>query len=144
MRLDDQAPEPSSRQIADRIRIAIAAGTHRPGEAIPSIRTLAAELGVNPNTVRRAYRTLEDEGLLRSQWGRGMFVTRRGDEAARTAAEIEVAALFERAWALGTEAGLARARIDALAAKARDRAGGGTRPARPHPARGRGSRGRSA
>ena len=61
-------------QIVDQIRSAIAAGIYRPGEGLPSLRTLATELKVNPNTVQRAYDEMDRQGLIRSRRGLGMFV----------------------------------------------------------------------
>ena len=69
-------------QIADAVRAAVAAGVYRPGEAIPSLRAMATEIRVNPNTVQRAYDELEREGLVESQRGRGLFVAQRGAAAA--------------------------------------------------------------
>ena len=61
------------------IRAAVAAGVYRPGEVLPSLRAMATEVHVNPNTVQRAYDELEREGLIYSQRGRGLFVAERGD-----------------------------------------------------------------
>jgi GntR family transcriptional regulator len=62
-------------QVAAEIRRAILAGEARPGERLPPARDLAAELGVNTNTVLRSLRLLRDEGLLEFRRGRGVSVT---------------------------------------------------------------------
>lgn len=69
-------------QIADQIRDRILQGEWEAGERIPSIRELAIELGVNPNTVTRSYQALLDWGIVANQRGRGYFVS---DEAAERA-----------------------------------------------------------
>lgn len=61
-------------QIADRVTFAVAAGVLRPGELVPSVRELSKQLVVNPNTVARAYRDLQDEGLLEPVRGTGLQV----------------------------------------------------------------------
>ena len=69
-------------QIADQIRDRILEGEWEAGERIPSIRELAIELGVNPNTVTKSYQALLDWGIVANQRGRGYFVN---DEAAERA-----------------------------------------------------------
>ncbi len=56
-------------QIADRVKFAVAGGVLRPGDLVPSVRELSKQLVVNPNTVARAYRDLQTEGLLESVGG---------------------------------------------------------------------------
>ena len=73
--IDPSSPVPLHEQVAAAIRRAIAEGEAGPGERLPPARDLAAVLGVNPNTVFRALRTLRDEGLLEFRRGRGVTVT---------------------------------------------------------------------
>ena len=61
-------------QIARQIKYAVANGAIRVGELVPSVRELAVLLAVNPNTVAKAYRELEREGLVSARPGRGTFV----------------------------------------------------------------------
>lgn len=70
-------------QIADRVTFAIASGALRPGELVPSVRELAKQLVVNPNTVARAYRELQADGLLDAVRGTGMAVTGEAPERCR-------------------------------------------------------------
>ncbi len=72
---DPSDDQPIYRQIVDQLRQLIAAGTLRSGDALPSVRQLAANLGVNLNTVAIAYRELADEGLVEIKHGRGARVT---------------------------------------------------------------------
>ena len=62
-------------EIAEQYKEYIKLGVIKSGEKLPSVRTLAGELGVNPNTVAKAYSVLEDEGLVRSLPKKGAFVT---------------------------------------------------------------------
>ena len=66
---------PIYKQITDQIWLAVASGKLAVGDQLPSVRALAEELVVNPNTVARAYADLMREGLLESRAGRGVFIT---------------------------------------------------------------------
>lgn len=72
--IDPRSPTPLYEQIADRIRVAIAAGELHPGDPLPSVRRLASRLRVNPATVVQAYRALETEGFVEMRQGSGTFV----------------------------------------------------------------------
>jgi len=69
------ANTPIYRQITDQVRLAVTTGKLAVGDQLPSVRALAEELVVNPNTVARAYADLMREGLLESRAGRGVFIT---------------------------------------------------------------------
>ena len=69
-------------QIADQIRERILRGEWKTGERIPSIRELAVELGVNPNTVTKSYQKLLERELISNQRGRGYFVSKNAAERA--------------------------------------------------------------
>ena len=79
-------------QIADQIRERVLDGDWRAGERIPSIRELAVELGVNPNTVTKSYQRLMDRGIISSRRGLGYFVS----DDAREQALQEMKAEFLR------------------------------------------------
>jgi GntR family transcriptional regulator len=68
---------PIYRQITDQVRLAVATGRLAIADQLPSVRALAEELVVNPNTVARAYADLAREGLIESRAGRGVFVIRK-------------------------------------------------------------------
>jgi GntR family transcriptional regulator len=72
-------------QIADRVKFAVAGGVIRPGDLVPSVRELSKQLVVNPNTVARAYRDLQAEGLLESVRGMGLQVAEGAVERCRAA-----------------------------------------------------------
>ena len=63
----------------DGLRTLIVSGAIGPGERMPSVRELAQQLSINPNTIQRAYRTLEQEGYISSVPGKGSFAAERAD-----------------------------------------------------------------
>ncbi len=72
--IDPKSGVPFYRQIIERVKYGIARGLLAPGDQLPTVRQLAADLSVNPNTVIRAYREMEIEGVLDTQQGSGTFV----------------------------------------------------------------------
>ncbi len=91
------SPIPIYAQVKGEIARLISLGLIRAGESLPSIRDLAAELIVNPNTVARAYRELEQDGLVRAQKGRGSFVTEGSGAAPGRLRERRLDEAFDRA-----------------------------------------------
>jgi GntR family transcriptional regulator len=103
--LDLHSGVPVYRQIVDQVRGAIAAGALHAGDQLPTVRQLAVDLEVNPNTVVRAYRELEYGGLLETHQGTGTFISnqkipRAGDERQRQLGQI-VSDAIARAGAAG-------------------------------------------
>jgi GntR family transcriptional regulator len=80
-RLDANSGVPVYRQLIDQVQGAIASGTLRAGDQLPTVRFVAVELAINPNTVLRAYREMEIRGILDTQQGTGTFVADRPPEA---------------------------------------------------------------
>jgi GntR family transcriptional regulator len=74
LQLDAKSGVPFYRQIIDQVKAAIVTGTIGPGDRLPTVRQLAVDLSVNPNTVSRAYTELELTGLVETQMGSGTFV----------------------------------------------------------------------
>ena len=94
--IDPRDPRPIYVQIIDEVRRRVAMRTLQPDEALPSVRQLAVELGINPNTVRQAYRELERDGWVYVKRGEGTFVSqKRAVERERDELRAEVA---RRAW----------------------------------------------
>jgi GntR family transcriptional regulator len=111
MQIDPGSHVPIYLQIADTVRAAVAAGVYRPGEVLPSLRAMATEIHVNPNTVQRAYDELEREGLVYSQRGRGLFVADRGLAVAQSAAGDGVRRALEEAIRAGITSGMTATQI---------------------------------
>jgi DNA-binding transcriptional regulator YhcF (GntR family) len=76
-RLDDHSGVPVYRQIIDQILGGMATGTLRPGDQLPTVRQVAVDLAINPNTVQRAYREMEIRGVLETQQGTGTFISQQ-------------------------------------------------------------------
>src|ERR1700758_3401913 len=76
-RLDDSSGVPVYRQLIDQVQGGIAAGSLKPGDQLPTVRQVAVDLAINPNTVMRAYRELEIRGVLDTQQGTGTFIADR-------------------------------------------------------------------
>lgn len=74
-RLDLHSGVPVYRQIIDQVMGGIAAGVLAPGHQLPTVRQVAVDLSINPNTVMRAYRELEIRGTLETQQGTGTFIS---------------------------------------------------------------------
>ena len=86
-RLDLQSGVPVYRQLIDQVMGGIAAGTLAGGRQLPTVRQVAVDLSINPNTVVRAYRELEIRGVLETQQGTGTFI--RHQKAKRDEVERE-------------------------------------------------------
>jgi GntR family transcriptional regulator len=74
LRISDQDGVPIYVQLVNQIKYLVSSGRLEPGEQLPPVRKLAEQLVINPNTVARAYRELDSEGVLISRQGSGVFV----------------------------------------------------------------------
>lgn len=75
--LDMATGVPVYRQIIDQVMRCLASGSLKPGDQLPTVRQMAVDLAVNPNTVVRAYKELELRGVLDTHHGTGTFITQR-------------------------------------------------------------------
>src|SRR5882762_2999405 len=76
-KLDLHSGVPVYRQLIDQVRSGVASGSLEAGDQLPTVRQLAVDLAINPNTVMRAYRELELGGLLETHQGTGTFVAKK-------------------------------------------------------------------
>ena len=74
IQIDMKSRTPIYEQLINRIKLLMAQAVLQPGDQLPSVRVLAGELTVNPNTIQKAYRALESEGYVYSLPGKGSFV----------------------------------------------------------------------
>lgn len=93
-------------QIVNQIKTGIAMGRLLPEDPLPSVRQLALELAVNPNTVARAYLDLEHEGVIYKRQGAGTFVSARGVEMSKQERRKVLGELIEKALVEGVNLGL--------------------------------------
>lgn len=116
--VDPAQPLPPYEQIRAQVAGAIAAGRLAPGAELPSVRQLARDLGVAPNTVARAYAELERDGWVRAEPRRGVIVQPKppdwSDNERRARLRQAVADLLATARRLGFDAGAVRAEIAAI------------------------------
>lgn len=77
LHIDPSSGTPIYRQIVDQVRQAVASGVLRPGDRLPSVREMAVELAVNPNTIAKAYQELERDGVIDTPRGKGSYVADR-------------------------------------------------------------------
>ena len=113
--LDYRDARPIYSQIIDGFREQIAAGVLQPGEKLPSVRDLASELAINPNTIQRAYRQLELEGWIVSMQGKGSFVS--GEMSIRQRESERLLAEFDRMVAALERSGVDRRELIARLSK---------------------------
>jgi GntR family transcriptional regulator len=112
--LDPRSSAPIYVQIVDQVRRGVAYGLLGSDERLPSVRELAVALRVNPNTVARAYRELEYEGLIESRQGDGTFVSAQAPRLRQRERERLVNRAMDEAVAQALEAGLTEAEVREL------------------------------
>ena len=107
LNLDYRDARPIYEQVRDNLRRLMVSGAIQEGEKLPSVRSLASNLAINPNTIQRAYNELEAEGYIYSVAGKGSFVsgTADADAARRETLRADVKKLLNELRYLGvTEA----------------------------------------
>jgi GntR family transcriptional regulator len=92
-RLDSHSGVPVYRQLIDQVQAAVAAGVLAAGDQLPTVRQVAVDLVINPNTVLRAYREMEIRGTLDTQQGSGTFVADRKIEYSKSERERQLGQL---------------------------------------------------
>ena len=118
LRISDQDGVPIYVQLMNQIKYLVASGRLQAGEQLPPVRKLAEQLLVNPNTVARAYRELESEGLVNSRQGSGVFVS---DGVSPLARREQQRLLLERIDMLLTEARQMKVDVESLIGLVRQR-----------------------
>ncbi|MGP6158030.1 MAG: GntR family transcriptional regulator [Vulcanimicrobiaceae bacterium] len=111
--VDPRSGVPLYLQLIEQVKRAVALGALEPGEQLPTVKALALDLTINPNTVARVYRELERDGVIETSPGRGSFV-RAGNSMAQRAVEDVARAAFDDAVREAKSLGLGRDAVDAL------------------------------
>lgn len=117
LKLDLHSGVPVYRQIIDQVRGGMASGTLASGDQLPTVRQLAVDLAINPNTVMRAYRELELGGMLETHQGTGTFISDK--KISRNNAERE-RQLDQVAGEIAARAGAAGFTLDELLERLRE------------------------
>jgi GntR family transcriptional regulator len=121
--VDPRSGVPLYLQLIDQVKRAVALGALTPGEQLPTVKALALNLTINPNTVARVYRELERDGIIETSPGRGSFV--RSDGAASADSRRMVGQVAEQSFAEAIREarslGLERHDVEALVIQLLDR-----------------------
>jgi DNA-binding transcriptional regulator YhcF (GntR family) len=115
--IDSASGVPFYRQVIDQVLAGIATGALRPGERLPTVRSLAVELAVNPNTVARAYKELEIRGVVATQQGTGTFVSAQEVSADEVERRRRLDQLVDAFLARAAAEGISLAEIEAALAE---------------------------
>jgi GntR family transcriptional regulator len=113
LHLSAHSNAPAYVQIVQQVRQALLSGILRPGDRLPTVKEVVGELAINPNTVLKAYRELEHQGLVEGRQGVGTFVLRRPD-GPPPAAQAALARSLARWVASARAAGLDPAGMQSL------------------------------
>jgi GntR family transcriptional regulator len=120
--VDPRSGVPIYLQIIEQVKRSVALGILQAGEQLPTVKQLALDLTVNPNTVAKAYRELERESVIETFAGRGSFIRGNGTTASVKTAAADVArGAFDAAFREAKSVGLGRADVRGLVDSAIDR-----------------------
>jgi len=115
-RLDRKSGVPAYRQVVDQVRQALRLGILRPGDQLPTVRDVVKQIAINPNTVHRAYRDLEAQGLTEGRPGSGTYIRRSLSKVPQEQPQLQ--RQLERWMRAARAAGLGDEAIAALVAEA--------------------------
>ena len=113
-KIDTSGSAPIYQQIVEQITRAVALGRLKPEDPLPSVRQLALDLTINPNTVARAYLELEHQGFIYKRQGQGTYICTRAPGVARRERNKVVAGLLEKAIEEALASGMSASEIHAL------------------------------
>lgn len=114
LEINPRSSTPIYQQVVDGVKELAARGILVPGERMPTVRELAVELSLNPNTIAKAYQKLEQEGIIETMRSRGTFVAGRTEVLDMEAAREQLAGLVEKVLVEAYHLGLSREDIKQL------------------------------
>lgn len=114
LEINPRSSTPVYQQVVDGVKELVARGILVPGERMPTVRELAVELSLNPNTIAKAYQRLEQEGIIETMRSRGTFVARRTEVLDMEAVREQLAGLVEKVLVEAYHLGLNREDIKQL------------------------------
>ena len=94
--LDPHSGVPVYRQLIDQVQAGVAAGLLKPAQQLPTVRQVAVDLTINPNTVQRAYREMEIRGILETQQGTGTFISNQENRTLPRRTRAQTRAVHQR------------------------------------------------
>lgn len=94
--VDQRSSTPIYQQLVEGVKEAVARGVLASGDKLPSVRELAAQITINPNTIAKAYQELEREGIIETLRGRGTFVAARGTQVNREGKKKMIKGMLEK------------------------------------------------
>jgi len=119
IQLDFRSGQPIYIQIVEQIRELVASGEMKPGDQLPTVRQLATELRINFNTVARAYRLLDEAGLISTQQGRGTYIWEMpSEETSRRLRQEELDSLTRRYLGMADRLGFTPTEVSSALAEA--------------------------
>ena len=116
-RIDAMKAEPVFQQLVNQVKKGMAHGQLKPGDRLPTVREMAAELLVNPNTVQKAYQELIRDGLIFSRKGMGNFITSFGDIHQRSIRAGEILNLIDHLYVESRLSGLTFEELESMIKK---------------------------
>ncbi|HEY9071712.1 MAG TPA: GntR family transcriptional regulator [Candidatus Ozemobacteraceae bacterium] len=114
IRVDESSPVPIYQQIVEEVKRAVLTGVFGPDQRLPSIRELALELKVNPNTVAKAYQEMEAQRVIYFRRGQGAYISPRSEEERVQEAQREISRLFRQVLDIAHSLRLSRSRLNDL------------------------------
>ena len=119
--VDPRSGVPLYLQLIEQVKRAVALGALTPGEQLPTVKSLAVDLTINPNTVARVYRELERDGVIETAPGRGSFIRTNGVVGAQRMADDVAERSLAEALREARSLGLNRAAVEGVIARLLDR-----------------------